>query len=265
MSGSVEVPQGSPGPALPPYGSAPVGRRPSRRRALLARLLLLVVVVLGVTAYRIHQATTSTGSVGVGDCVKRSGSDKIEQASCSSSAAFGKVIAKHKGADLFGANCPDDADTAGTYELNATVCIRNLAGPHPSDPGNGGGDLRSGDCVNGIADAGEVACSSPKAVGKVAALVADPGSCPAAATDSASRSSDPKVVCVAPGPVPLCYDDPTVTFGGNQVGCDASTARFKVTGRAAAAEQCPAGSATYDDKDALPAARFQCLAEVPGG
>lgn len=119
-----------------------------------------------------------------------------------------------------------------------------------------------GDCVTPSGGTGEVACSSPKALGTVDALVADAGGCPPDAANQTSRSHEPKVACVAPGPVPTCYDDPTVAFGGTVVDCNGSTAR-RVTARAATAERCPAGTATYDDDSALPPARVQCLTELP--
>lgn len=61
------------------------------------------------------------------------------------------------------------------------ICARNLAGPHPGDPGAGGGQVARGDC---LADTG---LETPCAIGgqasvKVLDLVKRPEDCPSATT-----------------------------------------------------------------------------------
>lgn len=60
-------------------------------------------------------------------------------------------------------HCPAGTDVVFQKDGNAggetqAVCARNLSDDHPGDPGMGGGQLMTGDCVDG--DGAEVTCSS---------------------------------------------------------------------------------------------------------
>jgi len=78
------------------------------------------------------------------------------------------------------AHCPAGADIVFQKDGQAggntqAVCARNLSDDHPGDPGNGGGQLVTSDCVdeNGT----EIACSSDGAR-KVTGLILGSNECP---------------------------------------------------------------------------------------
>lgn len=78
------------------------------------------------------------------------------------------------------AHCPAGTDVVFQKDGNAggdtqAVCGRNLSDDHPGDPGMGGGQLQTGDCVND--DGGEVACSEDGAH-KVSGLMLGGSECP---------------------------------------------------------------------------------------
>ncbi|MGW0202706.1 hypothetical protein [Nonomuraea sp. NPDC003201] len=55
-----------------------------------------------------------------------------------------RLVAQGEGA----AKCPSDSD--GWLDApggSRTACLRNRLGPHPGDPGKGGGVLKAGDCT----------------------------------------------------------------------------------------------------------------------
>ncbi|WP_129784172.1 hypothetical protein [Promicromonospora panici] len=67
------------------------------------------------------------------------------------------------------------------------VCARNLSDDHPGDPGMGGGQLVTGDCVNG--DGGEVTCSEDGAR-KVTGLMVGGAECPDGTVDQLELGFD---------------------------------------------------------------------------
>lgn len=66
-----------------------------------------------------------------------------------------------------------------------TACLRNLTGPHPGDPGQGGGQLVEGDCITlpgkSYQHISEVPCATGGA--KVLVLLPTGSHCPAGTTD----------------------------------------------------------------------------------
>ncbi|MBO3746774.1 hypothetical protein J5X84_11915 [Streptosporangiaceae bacterium NEAU-GS5] len=70
--------------------------------------------------------------------------DGVTVVPCESATAKAKILAL---AGNPARTCPKDTDGFARSSGQDTACIRNLAGPHPGDPGKGGGILRTGDCV----------------------------------------------------------------------------------------------------------------------
>ena len=90
-------------------------------------------------------------------------------------------------------HCPTGTDVIFQKDGQAggdtqAVCARNLSDDHPGDPGMGGGQLVTGDCVNG--DGGEVACSADGAR-KVTGLTVGGGDCPDGSVDQLELGFDP--------------------------------------------------------------------------
>ncbi|MFI1187535.1 hypothetical protein [Streptomyces californicus] len=102
--------------------------------------------------------------LGPGDCSSRG--PEIREVFCRSGKAVATVLARHLGTAASGPVCPAATDFvlhvsetgAGARSRLTTgyACMRNLAPPHPGDPGQGGGPLTVvGDCVTAAGD-GEV-------------------------------------------------------------------------------------------------------------
>jgi hypothetical protein len=82
-------------------------------------------------------------------------------------------------------HCPDGTDVVFQKEGHAGgttqgVCARNLSDDHPGDPGMGGGQLLTGDCVS--EDGKEVPCSSDGAR-EVTGLMVGGSKCPEGTKD----------------------------------------------------------------------------------
>ncbi|WP_189669419.1 hypothetical protein [Promicromonospora soli] len=89
-------------------------------------------------------------------------------------------------------HCPAGADIVFQKDGQAggntqAVCARNLSDDHPGDPGNGGGQLVTGDCVD--EDGTEVACSSNGAR-KVTGLIVGSSECPDGTKDKLELGFD---------------------------------------------------------------------------
>lgn len=90
------------------------------------------------------------------------------------------------------AHCPSGTDIIFQKDGHAggttqAVCARNLADDHPGDPGMGGGQLLTGDCVD--KDGSEVACSSDGAHEVVGLAVGD-SKCPEGTKDKIELGFD---------------------------------------------------------------------------
>lgn len=89
-------------------------------------------------------------------------------------------------------HCPAGTDVVFQKDGQAggdtqAVCARNLSDDHPGDPGMGGGQLVTGDCVND--DGGEVACSTDGAH-KVTGLMVGGAECPDGTVDQLELGFD---------------------------------------------------------------------------
>jgi hypothetical protein len=194
-------------PAWGPPPTTPPRHRPRRTIAILAVVLAalaLLVAGVGLLATRAtdREKAANPALFKEGDCVRPAEiKDRYRPAACSDSAAVGKVIAVVPGGfSAAVAPCPDPSDVVATSSLLQTVCVRNLRGPHPGDPGRGGGVLRPGDCIVDvdrytIALDPEVACADPRAAFQVLARVAGTARCPTGTHEAIELrgSSLPKV------------------------------------------------------------------------
>jgi len=173
----------------PPPPSAP--RRSGRAWAIIAAalvVLLLVTAAIGVAVTRAskRQEAEQPALFEAGGCVKPDPAqrDNYLPATCDDPAAVGRITKKLAQSWSPSPDCPDDTDLVGTSQLLQTLCVRNLRGPHPGDPGRGGGVLRVGDCVIdperfSFAPDPEVACADRDAAYRVIARVAKAARCPA--------------------------------------------------------------------------------------
>lgn len=88
-------------------------------------------------------------------------------------------------------HCPAGTDVVFQKDGQAggntqAVCARNLSDDHPGEPGNGGGQLVTGDCVDETG--GELACSSDGAR-KVTGLIVGGNECPDGTKDELELGS----------------------------------------------------------------------------
>ncbi|NRQ40330.1 hypothetical protein HII36_52190 [Nonomuraea sp. NN258] len=118
------------------------------------------------------------------DCVRKavepdgspvSTSDRYQGTRCTDPLAIGKIVGIEAQDEITmrlgrKPRCADHTDfqieevttipEALTASERTIYCIRNLTGPHPGDPGNGGGVIRKGDCLT--KGGKELACSTKK-------------------------------------------------------------------------------------------------------
>ncbi|MFJ5718599.1 hypothetical protein [Streptomyces sp. NPDC093149] len=173
--------------------------RRGSRRALpdCAKAVLALALVLGAAT----ACSQSSGGGGthvakdwkVGDCAgpdSAGSKDAYQAMGCDDSKATIKALEIKDGAIFSDSiQCPPGTDAIisvkvsfGSGDASAgipskTICGRNLSGDHPGDPGQGGGQLVKGDCVDDQAK--EVACGSGgSGVAKVLALTKTKAECP---------------------------------------------------------------------------------------
>ncbi|PUB29888.1 hypothetical protein C8K30_102265 [Promicromonospora sp. AC04] len=100
-------------------------------------------------------------------------------------------------------HCPAGTDVVFQKDGQAggetqAVCARNLSEDHPGDPGMGGGQLMTGDCVD--KDGAELACSSDGAH-KVTGLIVGTAKCPEGSSDKLELGFDAarsyETICLA--------------------------------------------------------------------
>ncbi|GIH91487.1 hypothetical protein ACFFMN_30450 [Planobispora siamensis] len=149
------------------------------------------------------------------------------------------------------ASAPQKADAeTSARRSDRTACVRNLRGPHPGDPGRGGGVLRAGDCLT--LREGERPCSAKDWYGKVLAVVERSSACPRRSLDAIALDGR-AVACLGEGGRVLSVGDCVARPGGRLVSrealakapCASRRAWAKVTARAEARADCPRGSDRY--------------------
>ncbi|MDL4772393.1 MULTISPECIES: hypothetical protein [Thermomonosporaceae] len=250
-------------------------------------LIVAGVVVLGlvftaatVVGKQRRDAAGPTGPVKAEHCVNlrtesapSSSTKTIRQArrvSCTAKDAKAKVVKVVKAGERSAfvlpmgqsePDCPDGADAVMNVTLNDKdkryweTCTRNLAGPHPGDPGAGGGMLGAGDCVGDLQIMGsEEPCTGTGWYGKVVARVPAERDCPASRTLETARlsrfggSTVPRpVVCIGAGGKVLssgdCIGDISFMVNGPQKqACSSQSAIAKITARVDTRKECPSGS-----------------------
>ncbi|MGV9382990.1 hypothetical protein ACWDRB_44740 [Nonomuraea sp. NPDC003707] len=107
-----------------------------------------------------------------------------------------RLVAQGEGA----AKCPRDSD--GWLDAPAgsqTACLRNRVGPHPGDPGKGGGALKAGDCtLIQDGDVQERACFDTHGPGRIRSFTRTKKACERRIWSYAYKWNG-SYVCVGPG------------------------------------------------------------------
>jgi hypothetical protein len=161
--------------------------------------------------------------------------------------------------------CPADSDAALLIQnivpsAGQVVCVRLLKGPHPGDPGGGGGKLVAGDCVVVASSSGtrasndrvfEGPCAEEGWFAQIAATAPDAAGCPADRT--LSRVPQPgtqgAVLCLGQGDKGLiAKPGQCVRLADNyylppaRVECGSPESMFHVDGFADASGKCTGGA-----------------------
>ncbi|GLW64676.1 hypothetical protein Arub01_29200 [Actinomadura rubrobrunea] len=260
----------------PPAGSRKTGRLIALLGGGAVAAVLLVVAAVVVVA---GGGDEPDGPLAAGQCIdKRLDLDtrstfmqRVPSAlrvGCKSAQAKGrvlKILRSSEGASIGGFTfstdgCPDETDGGARVRVASDdtrywdVCVRNLNGPHPGDPGAGGGMIAAGDCISdSIAFNREVPCTSANWYGKIIARVADQSQCPVPRTMETAKISGTSarpVLCLGAGGKVLgpgdCIKDPTFGVNGpDKADCGTDDAVAKVTGRVRTQRDCPSGSDKY--------------------
>ncbi|MDL5201692.1 hypothetical protein [Streptomyces sp. ALI-76-A] len=146
------------------------------------------------------------------------GTTSFTEVACTSERAAARVVARHDGAVGDGPPCPATTDfvlhiseqsPASDEDGDGAVprgyaCMRNLAPPHPGDPGGGGGPRTIvGDCVYGLGDGQvrETACDGTgvkKPQYKVTKAVDSRAKCPLSTALYVQLGGEQPVGCARP-------------------------------------------------------------------
>ncbi|WP_157430296.1 LppU/SCO3897 family protein [Actinomadura macra] len=259
------------------------GLRPPRRRRriiLAAGAGIAAAVALGAVVLSHGVSGAPSGPVTAEQCVatrmEMGSAHKIpfgERVTCDDAKAAAKVVkvtaegerSAFDFATRSAPDCPDGSDgvvrvTAGSNDRHYwESCVRNLAGPHPGDPGAGGAMISVGDCVNAaFGFGGEKPCSEPDWYGKVIARVQAESACPASRTletmtlsPSDGRTAPPRpVLCLGHAGKIIgsgdCITDPTLVLGEvSRADCTSDDAVAKVVTRVKSTGECPSGATNY--------------------
>jgi hypothetical protein len=232
-----------------PGQPGPANRPPRRGKGKLIAIIAVAALVLaavGVGGWLMFSgsdddkdgAAPKTAAWQVGSCVKQTAGPasippstdpekkrvmeaqrKFEPADCGDATALSKIEAlgvKVNTGEKTPADdgCPDNTDEAYLIEgivagAGQVVCGRLLKGPHPGDPGGGGGKVVTGDCVTVLSNGSQRGANDKLAEdacaqeywAKVLATAPDAGGCTADGT--VSRIPVPgktgTVLCLGPG------------------------------------------------------------------
>jgi hypothetical protein len=163
--------------------------------------------------------------------------------------------------------CPVDTDDFAQLRYMSLpgdmACMRRLKAPHPGDPGQGGGLVRAGDCIQVYArygdNLGEVSCTNEdwivngvdfgkKWFGQVLQRVNTARGCPKSAIYTiTARTGKPRVLCIAKngGWMPAvgdCVDGNTLYAGvTGRRRCDDKYLAVKITALVKPGRRCPGG------------------------
>lgn len=250
---------------------------------MLAPQLVLGAVLavrLGVVPGSAGGGTANAGADGsdqplrTGDCVRREDAvgTRYSRVACTDAQAYGTVIGVAEGSPTGTEACAVDTDFFASRP-DGVVCLRQLAAPHPGDPGRGGGVYRVGDCVTTDATSAvsEVPCESAEVSEIVTARVSTAAECMLPAVRFAIlEAGATRVLCLRDGPRMAgpgeCVSGPDTTVTLDAVPCTAPAAGARVVGRVATAAACRAfpGQTHYlEDPSGLAHSRVVCLARLP--
>jgi hypothetical protein len=285
-----------PGPPPPPS--------PRGGKRVLGAVLAVVVTIGGfAVAGTVRWALTSDGSkpraqapvsFTVGGCVRLTAQPTVIRsipggpairaraeyaaARCGDGAAYAKITKMGAGTAVPSLNgdetleklgCAIDTDEVaqvkGPYGLPGQLaCLRRLKGPHPGDPGQGGGLVRAGDCVQVLDrytdNVREAACTNKDWIvgganfgkewfGQIVGRAGSPRGCerPAIYTITLRRGASP-VLCIAKngGWLPAVGDcvDGDTTYAGitGRRKCDDKYLAVKITALIKKGQRCPGGT-----------------------
>ncbi|MFJ3403695.1 hypothetical protein [Promicromonospora sp. NPDC090134] len=206
-----------PGPDLPSGGAdGGTGRRKGgMRRDWIWSVVAFLVAAGVIVAVGIHffgpDGTDETAAAWAVDACAgpnpspsgTDGADAYRPLLCDDPDATVSILEIQDAVSLAQLHCPAGTDVVFQKDGQAggetqAVCARNLADDHPGDPGKGGGQLVSGDCVDG--NGGELACSSDGAR-KVSGLIVSGMECPEGTQDKLELGYDAtrsfETVCLA--------------------------------------------------------------------
>ncbi|MFI0446942.1 hypothetical protein [Actinomadura sp. 6N118] len=198
-------------------------------------------------------------------------------AQCDDPAAYARITKMGEGTSvpqLLGAQaleklgCPVDTDDFAQLQYMSLpgkmACMRRLKAPHPGDPGQGGGLVRAGDCIQVYArygdNLGEVSCTNENWVvkgtsfgkkwfGQVVRRADTARNCPRSAIYTmTTRTGKPRVLCIAKngGWMPAvgdCVDGSTLYAGvRGRRRCDDKYLAVKITALIEPGSRCPGAS-----------------------
>lgn len=222
-SGATPLPPGRtqpPGPDLPSGGTGEADGRSGRRKgggrrdwiwsAVAFLVAVGVIIAVGIHFFGPDSTDDTATAWAVDACAGPNpspsgtdGADAYRPLPCDDGDATVSILEIQDAVSLAQLHCPAGTDVVFQKDGQAggetqAVCARNLADDHPGDPGKGGGQLVSGDCVDG--DGGELACSSDGAR-KVTALIVSGMECPEGTQDKLELGYDAtrsfETVCLA--------------------------------------------------------------------
>ncbi|MEV0891736.1 hypothetical protein [Promicromonospora sp. NPDC050262] len=222
-TGATPLPPGRtqpPGPDVPSGGGGVADGKKGRRKgggrrdwiwSVVAFLVAAgVIVAVGVHFFGPDGTDDAAAAWAVDACAgpdpspsATAGADTYRPLLCDDPDATVSILEIQDAVSLAQLHCPAGTDVVFQKDGQAggetqAVCARNLADDHPGDPGKGGGQLVSGDCVDG--NGGELACSSDGAR-KVTALIVSGMECPEGTQDKLELGYDAarsfETVCLA--------------------------------------------------------------------
>jgi hypothetical protein len=187
-----------------------------------------------------------------GDCVRLAGGDII-RTSCA--AADARAFATGFDSDIGGVfgnpDCPEDTDFFKLISIRRLGCFRNLAPPHPGDTGEGGGIVRTGDCVSsGFVEGSEVQCRSRHVYARVTGRVDAVRDCPPKTVEFAELNTDSRpIACLGGREIIQVGDCLSRIFGIAKVPCRSSGVTHVVESRIRRTAKCPKATTSTDLED----------------
>ncbi|WP_433416284.1 hypothetical protein ACQP1V_39840 [Microtetraspora malaysiensis] len=218
----------------------------SQMAGITAGVVIVLAIGLGVVVVTGREASLGTAGAPLtwteGACVLRTGT-RVGLVLCER--ATGRVVAINDSPP----RCPADTDEFVSLGSGRTACVRNVGGRHPGDPGNGGGVLRTGDCV--AVRGGERPCAGGDWYGQVIGVVESARRCPLGTVEALPLKGG-DVACLGKGGRVVaagdCVERPELPTSSRllvKVPCASDRVWAKITGRVEAPGRCAEGSDHY--------------------